>query len=101
VPIECARLERIGFVDAIAFSRGGLVLRSLVEHVLPSSPLKARLDQPGLGCLCHGAYVPQMMSSERLSKCRRRLPKAERDAGKRSDGPTGAEPEELTRRRRR
>ncbi|MHC1762738.1 MAG: CHAT domain-containing protein [Verrucomicrobiia bacterium] len=37
-----ARLERIGFseppqVDAIAFSRGGLVLRSLIEHVLPSS----------------------------------------------------------------
>ncbi len=38
-----ARVERIGFpqppeVDAIAFSRGGLVLRSLVEYVLPSSP---------------------------------------------------------------
>lgn len=37
------RLERLGFsepptVDAIAFSRGGLVLRSLIEHVLPSSP---------------------------------------------------------------
>jgi hypothetical protein len=38
-----ARLDRLGFtqppeVDAIAFSRGGLVLRSLIEHVLPSSP---------------------------------------------------------------
>lgn len=37
------RLERLGFseppeIDAIAFSRGGLVLRSLIEHVLPSSP---------------------------------------------------------------
>lgn len=40
-----ARLERIGFsdapiVDAISFSRGGLVLRSLIEQVMPSSPLK-------------------------------------------------------------
>ena len=71
--------------------------RDIAIHI----DLFQRLDQLGLGCLCHGAYVPQMMSSERLSKCRRRLPKAERDAGKRSDGPTGAEPEELTRRRRR
>jgi hypothetical protein len=43
-----ARLERLGFgeppeVDAIAFSRGGLVLRSLVEHVLPASPLRLAL----------------------------------------------------------
>lgn len=40
-----ARLERIGFsepplVDAVCFSRGGLVLRSLIEQVMPSSPLK-------------------------------------------------------------
>jgi len=40
-----ARLERIGFgepplVDAVSFSRGGLVLRSLIEYVMPSSPLK-------------------------------------------------------------
>jgi hypothetical protein len=43
-----ARLERIGFteppqVDAIAFSRGGLVLRSLIEHVLPSSPMALKM----------------------------------------------------------
>jgi len=42
------RLERIGFaeppeVDAIAFSRGGLVLRSLIEHVLPTSPKLLRI----------------------------------------------------------
>lgn len=42
------RLERIGFaeppeVDAIAFSRGGLVLRSLIEHVLPTSPKLLRV----------------------------------------------------------
>ena len=45
-----ARLERIGFneppqVDAIAFSRGGLVLRSLVEYILPSSPLKLAMQR--------------------------------------------------------
>lgn len=43
-----ARLEQIGFaqppvVDAVAYSRGGLVLRSLVEHVLPSTPFKLQL----------------------------------------------------------
>ena len=43
-----ARLERAGFtqppqVDALAFSRGGLVLRSLVEHVLPAATLKLGL----------------------------------------------------------
>ena len=43
-----ARLERLRFeqppeVDAIAYSRGGLVLRSLVEHVLPSATLKIDL----------------------------------------------------------
>lgn len=43
-----ARLERLGFeappeVDAIAYSRGGLVLRSLLEHVLPSATLQITL----------------------------------------------------------
>ncbi|MDZ7630256.1 MAG: hypothetical protein U5K74_02565 [Gemmatimonadaceae bacterium] len=37
------RLDRLGFaipptVDAIAFSRGGLVLRSLIEEILPNHP---------------------------------------------------------------
>ncbi|WP_326534995.1 DUF7379 domain-containing protein [Pseudorhodoferax sp.] len=41
-------LERLGFAqppqcDAIAFSRGGLVLRSLVEQVLPASTLRLTL----------------------------------------------------------
>lgn len=45
-----ARLERIGFsepplVDAVSFSRGGLVLRSLVEQVMPSSALKLRMQR--------------------------------------------------------
>ncbi|MEJ0100678.1 MAG: hypothetical protein WDO12_13555 [Pseudomonadota bacterium] len=45
-----ARLERIGFkqppqVDAVAYSRGGLVFRSLVEQMLPSSPLKIDLQR--------------------------------------------------------
>ncbi|WP_411884394.1 CHAT domain-containing protein [Polaromonas sp. YR568] len=40
-----ARLERVGFgespvVDAVSYSRGGLVLRSLIEYVMPSSRLK-------------------------------------------------------------
>lgn len=39
------RLDQLGFaepptVDAIAFSRGGLVLRSLIEEILPSHPNK-------------------------------------------------------------
>jgi hypothetical protein len=43
-----ARLERLGFtrppqVHAVAYSRGGLVLRSLLEQVLPASPLKLDL----------------------------------------------------------
>ncbi|MEJ8839789.1 DUF7379 domain-containing protein [Ramlibacter sp. AN1133] len=42
------RLERMGFaeppiVDAVSYSRGALVLRSLVEQVLPSSRLKLQL----------------------------------------------------------
>ncbi len=45
-----ARLERLGFrqppqVHAVAYSRGGLVLRSLVEQVLPASPLKLNLQR--------------------------------------------------------
>lgn len=30
-------------IDAVAFSRGGLVLRSLVEHLLPAASLRARV----------------------------------------------------------
>ncbi|MDE2607891.1 MAG: hypothetical protein KGL68_18435 [Burkholderiales bacterium] len=42
------RLERIPFaeppeVDAISYSRGGLVLRSLVESILPTAPLALRM----------------------------------------------------------
>lgn len=42
------RLEQLAFaqppvVDAIGFSRGGLVLRSLVEHVLPKAQLRMHL----------------------------------------------------------
>jgi hypothetical protein len=32
-------------IDAIAFSRGGLVLRSLIEHLLPNSPFKGRVHR--------------------------------------------------------
>jgi hypothetical protein len=54
-----ARLERLGFtrppqVDAVAYSRGGLVLRSLIEHVLPASPLKLDLQRAVFVACTHG-----------------------------------------------
>jgi hypothetical protein len=45
-----AKLEGVSWpappvIDAIAYSRGGLVLRSLIEHLLPSSALQTRISR--------------------------------------------------------
>jgi hypothetical protein len=54
-----ARLEQLGLasapeIDAIAFSRGGLVLRSLFEQVMPGSALRARLGRAVFVACTHG-----------------------------------------------
>lgn len=55
-------------IDAIAFSRGGLVLRSLVESLLPASPFRGRLRRAVfVACTNGGTELARPANWQRLA----------------------------------
>jgi hypothetical protein len=56
-------------IDAVAFSRGGLVLRSLIEELLPSSALKARVSRAVfVACTNGGTELARPANWHRLAE---------------------------------
>ncbi|MEA2327143.1 MAG: hypothetical protein QOE68_2102 [Thermoanaerobaculia bacterium] len=54
-------------IDAVAFSRGGLVLRSLIEYLLPSASLRARVKRAVfVGATNAGTHLATRQNWERL-----------------------------------
>lgn len=56
--LEAVRWPKPPRFDAVAFSRGGLVLRALLEHLLPRSPLRIAFDRcVFVGCTNGGTLL--------------------------------------------
>ena len=57
---ELRKLPHPPVIDAVAYSRGGLVLRSLVEHLLPTSGWNARVERAVfIGCTNAGTLLAE------------------------------------------